>query len=263
MKYSSINRILFFTYVTSSTIHTGLAVPRPRPASKASVQQQRRTRDGSESSSSFGLLVDREGNLYSPRTSKTNAQEKETSVQNRALSLRGGEIYVDDEGNFYTPTPEEVPASKALREQTLPRKVPSSFTLRGGSHGNHILGGLSVDAEGNLFATQEKRSLSATPSKASSSALSLRGGSLCVDNEGNFYTPRHLDRVEEKHQQKLPSNRRIKTNGTDDVVLLTKNRLSKKISPSDNGSSRAKPRKSLTADDPMAFIGYNNALMET
>jgi len=255
MKYTAINHILFFASIAISTIHTGLAVPRPGPASKALLEHQRRTRD--QSSSSFGLLVDREGNLYSPRITKEGSQRKDSA---RALSLRGGEVFVDNEGNFYTPTEQqEVRQVKAQPEEVVSPKTPSSVALRGGSHGNHLLGGLSVDSEGNLFATQDKASAT-PPSTASSSALSLRGGSLCVDNEGNFYTPR---RVEEPRQSRLSSNRRLKTNGTNDEVLLTQNRLSKKIAPTDSSSTRAKPRKSLTADDPMAFIGYNNALMET
>jgi len=264
MKYTSINHILFFASIAISTIHSGLAVPRPGPASKALLQHQRRTRD--QSSSSFGLLVDREGNLYSPRITKEDSQRKDSSLQNRALSLRGGEVYVDNEGNFYTPTEQqEVPQVKAQPVEVAPRKTPSSFALRGGSHGNNFIGGLSVDSEGNLFATQDTTSLSATPpSTASSSALSLRGGSLCVDNEGNFYTPCRLEQAEEPRQTRLSSNRRLKSNGTNDEVLLTQNRLSKKIALTDDSSStRAKTRKSLTADDPMAFIGYNNALMET
>lgn len=265
MKYSSINHILLFASIATSTIHTGSAVPRPGPASKALLQHehQRRTRDHSHpSSSSFGLLVDSEGNLYSPRITKASSQRKYSSLQDRALSLRGGEVCVDNEGNFYTPTQQQkVAQAKDLSEEVLPRKTPSSFALRGGSHGNHIMGGLSVDSEGNLFATQDKA--------VSSSALSLRGGSLCVDGEGNFYTPHRLERVQqqEEDQVRLSSNRRLKSNGIDDAVLLTQSRLSKKISSTDSTSSsstttRAKPRKSATAD-PMAFIGYNNALMET
>lgn len=263
MKYSNAIHTIFFAAIAASPIHTVFAVPRPGPASKDLPPQQRRTREDSHSHSpsSFGLLVDREGNLYSPRTTKETAQKNQG--KNLALSLRGGEICVDNEGNFYTPAPQQVASqTKTLRDEAPSKKTPSSVALRGGSHDNNFLGGLSVDSEGNLFATQGKASLSDTPETASSNALSLRGGSLCVDNEGNFYTPRSLDQGKEGRQGSLPSNRRLQSNGTEDAVLLTKSRVSKKISSTVSGSS-AKAKKSLTANDPMAFIGYNNALMET
>mmetsp|Transcript_14958 Transcript_14958/g.37659 ORF Transcript_14958/g.37659 Transcript_14958/m.37659 type:complete len:256 (+) Transcript_14958:142-909(+) len=255
MKYSNAINTIFFAAIAASPIHTVFAVPRPGPASKNLPPQQRRTtREDSHSTPSFGLLVDREGNLYSPHTTKETAQKNQG--KNLALSLRGGEICVDNEGNFYTPTPQQVVSqvasqTKTLRDEAPSKKAPSSVALRGGSHSNNILGGLSVDLEGNLFATQGK-----------ASALSLRGGSLCVDNEGIFYTPRSLDQVKERRQGSLPSNRRLQSNGTEDAVLLTKSRVSKKISSAVSGSS-AKAKKPLTADAPMAFIGYNNALMET
>jgi hypothetical protein len=250
MKYSNAIHTIFFAAIAASPIHTVFAVPRPGPASKNLPPQQRRTREDSHSSPSFGLLVDREGNLYSPRTTKEAAQKNQG--KNLALSLRGGEICVDNEGNFYTPAPQQVASqTKTLRDEAPSKKTPSSVALRGGSHSNNILGGLSVDSEGNLFATQGK-----------ASALSLRGGSLCVDNEGIFYTPRSLDQVKERRQGSLPSNRRLQSNGTEDAVLLTKSRVSKKISSAVSGSS-AKAKKPLTADAPLAFIGYNNALMET
>ena len=262
MKYPPATHILLFATVATSTIRPGLAVPRPGPASRfvrhPQSRQQRKTEHDSQSSppSPPGLLVDGEGNLYSPRRVVTNE-----SVQRRPeVSLRGGDVCVDAEGNFYTP--KAAAASTLTSASTSPTTItpaastlssfPDTSTLRGGSH-NHNIGGLGVDSEGNFFATQEQPG---TPS--SSKALFLRGGGLCVDNEGIFYTSRHQT-VAAAMEPKQPTHsgsrrRRLKSNGSsnnNDAVLLTKNKTHKK------------PKKPSNGAVPMTFIGYNNALMET
>jgi hypothetical protein len=276
MKYTTATHIIFFASIATSTIRSGLAVPRPGPASKfVPHQQQQRRKSSTESphssSPATGLLVDREGNLYSPRVTKSNAQ-KERSVQTLAVCLRGGGLCVDTEGNFYTPRVSQAKTeAEALHTTTTTLRKeltlvvspsPHASTLRGGSH-NHNIGGLGVDSDGNLFATQEKAPLSST------AALSLRGGDLSVDNEGNFYTPRRHVSVEKSHPGTLAGNRRIQSSSSSrsshdahDAVLLTKNRLSKNTA-SAGSSSSIKSKKSSAGEDPMAFIGYNNALMET
>jgi hypothetical protein len=252
MKYYATAHILFLVAIAASSVPTGLAVARPGPASKL---LQAKTRGSSEASSSTstGLLVDNEGNLYSPHVTKKNTQRR------AIFCLRGGGLCVDNEGNFFTPrdTSEIATPKNTLRDETASRKkttssVPPcpSSVLRGGSN-VHTIGGLSVDIEGNLFATPGSAVL-ATPNSA---ALSLRGGELCVDNEGNLYTPRQ---VQKPKPQALASNRRVQSEGAHDTVLLTKNRLTKKSSAT---TSRGKTKKS--PEQALAFIGYNNALMET
>merc|ERR1712232_1114499 len=90
----------------------------------------------------------------------------------------------------------------------------------------------------------------------------LRGGSLSVDNEGNFYTPRHEipKKAPTTTATSYQGSRRLprKDNETEDPVVLTDRRLLKKPV---KGQKTKKPW--MGTDDPMAFIGYNNALMET
>ena len=171
------------------------------------------------------------------------------STKQRAFNqLRGGEIFVDNEGNLYTPRKVLPSSAKKSAVVAAPSKyIPSPMeSLRGGSK-NHDIGGLSVDPEGNFYAT-------AMPSCAGSGALfSLRGGSLCVGKEGNFYSSRNP-----KVQQGPVGNRHRNSSG-DSVgpVLLAKNRLPKKTA-----ASKLK-NPSASSSNPMAFIGYNNDLMET
>jgi len=252
MKYPPATHILLFASIATSTIRPGLAVPRPGPASKfvrhQQSRQQRKTEHDSQSSPpSPGLLVDGEGNLYSPRATKESVQRRPE------VSLRGGDVCVDTEGNFYTPKAaastltSPSPSTSPLPTTITPAastlsSFPHTSTLRGGSH-NHNIGGLGVDSEGNFFATQEP----GTPS--CSKALFSRGGGLCVDNEGIFYTSRRQTVVAiDPKPTHSGSRRRLNDNN---AVLLTKNKTHKK------------PKKPSDGAVPMTFIGYNNALMET
>ena len=253
MKYSATAHILLLVAISASSIPTGLAVARPGPASKLLQAKTRGTSEAS-SSTSTGLLVDQEGNLYSPHITKKEAQRR------AIFCLRGGGLCVDNEGNFFTPrdTSDIATPKNTLRDETTSRKkttpsVPAcpSSILRGGSN-SHTIGGLGVDTEGNLFATPGSALLSKT-STSNAAALSLRGGELCVDNEGNLYTPRL---VQKPKPQTLASNRRVQGEGAHDSVLLTKNRLTKKSSATSRGKTKKSP-------ESLAFIGYNNALMET
>lgn len=260
MKYTSAAHIILFASIATSTIRTGFAVPRPGPASKFGPhqQQQRRKNSSAESTSSHssspGLLVDREGNLYSPLVTKSNGQ-KDSSVQTLAVCLRGGGLCVDNEGNFYTPekslakTEEQHLPTTATSQRPSALVVSPSRTLRGGSQ-NHNIGALGVDSDGNLFATQGKEA-----------ALFLRGGDLSVDSEGNFYTPLRRRHVEVEKPHALASSSRRRSSSQHDVVLLAKNRLSKKATSAISSSKSKKP--TAVGQDPLAFIGYNNALMET
>lgn len=85
-----------------------------------------------------------------------------------------------------------------------------------------------------------------------------------MDQEGNLYTPRR--HVPPPVGATLAGNRRLQSSGSShDAILLTKNRLSKKTTSAGSGSTGTKSKKPFAAvgEDPMAFIGYNNALMET
>jgi hypothetical protein len=179
MKYTPSFRIALLASMAS----TGVALHRPGPASLVEIplyrQQQQCQPDDSlvsrASSLQQGLLdVDREGNLYyvaSRETASEKAavpqrrQQRRDSVP-RALALRGGDLSVDNEGNLYTPRGRATkPAPTAISSRGRSAHSASSKTdgLRGGSH-NHNLGRLSVDSEGNLYATP--------PSSLSSSGTS-------------------------------------------------------------------------------------------
>jgi len=249
MKYPIASRFVLLATIATSTIHRGIAVPCPGLASPA-IHQRRKFNDVSESSSTE-LHVDNEGILYSSSSTSTSTSTSKMATaptRRRAFNqLRGGEIFVDNEGNLYTPRkvlPSSAKKAAAAAAVAAPSKdVPSpTEALRGGSK-NYDIGGLSVDPEGNFYAT-------ATPSFAGSGALfSLRGGSLCVDREGNFYSSRNP----EVQQGPVVHRRRSSSGISAGPVLLAKNRLPKK-----------KPKKpSASSSNPMAFIGYNNALMET
>lgn len=177
--------------------------------------------------------------------------------------LRGGDLYqpklcVDNEGNFFTP---QGAAHRPEAASTTPATPPTAFSatpaesLRGGSRNSnqHNFGGLSVDSDGNLFAAP----LTATSSTAS--LCGIRGGALEVDNEGNFYTPRQV-LFEQRPKLGYQGSRRLPRKDNcekGDAVVLTDRRLHKK-------NVKAKTQKPwIGTDDPMAFIGYNNALMET
>lgn len=178
--------------------------------------------------------------------------------------LRGGDLYqpklcVDNEGNFFT---HQGAAHRPEAASTTPATPPTASSttpaerLRGGSRNNNQcnFGGLSVDSDGNLFATP----LTATSSAAS--LFGIRGGALEVDNEGNFYTPRQVLFEQRPKVGYNQGSRRLPRKGNyekDDTVVLTDRRLPRK-------PVKAKTQKPWTGtDDPMAFIGYNNALMET
>ena len=255
MKYPFASRFVLIATIATSTIHRGIAVPCPGLASLA-IQHRRKINDDSESSSTE-LHVENEGNLYSSSstlTSTSTSKMATASTKRRAFNqLRGGEIFVDNEGILHTPR-KVLPSSPkrvAAAISAPPKEVSSPMeSLRGGSKNNDI-GGLSVDPEGNFYAT-------ATPSCAGSGALfSLRGGSLCVDREGNFYSSRNP----EVQQGPVGNRRRNSSGNSAGPVLLAKNRLPKKTSASGSGSKPKKP--SASCSNPMAFIGYNNALMET
>jgi len=197
MKSPSAPLLILLAAIAASTINTGLAVTRPRSTSVAIPHQ----RKGDDYDNSFGLLVDKEGNLYFPSSmsSKTigvaskssSKRSSKTTFHRRATglgSLRGGSnhatfrscLRTDTEGNLYSP-----------------RRVSSS--LRGGD--------LCVDNEGNLYTPREAADSAtkalltsavvnpAVASSVSSPLEALRGGTsnkhqiggLCVDSEGNLY----------------------------------------------------------------------------
>lgn len=289
MKYPFASRFVLLATIAISTIHEGIAVPFPGLASPAiAIQHQRKIEDDS---SSTELHVDNEGNLYSSPTKTTHQHQHQHQRRDLYLyQLRGGEIFVDNEGNLFTPRGVLTSSAKKAavapipivfvqgqsrgqsRDQSrgrgaLSKDLPSpTEALRGGSN-NHNIGCLSVDQEGNLYATTPPSSGSGSCS--SSALVSLRGGSLCVDREGNFYSPRNPE-TETANQQQGPAGkshrcRRQPRNSIGDgdgdaagPVLLAKNRLPKKT---DAGGS--KPKKPSASNNPMAFISYNNALMET
>lgn len=240
MTISSLS-ILLVAAIALSTFHTGFAVISPRALSTSiSIPKDH------DSSVLGALQVDEEGNLYS---SKSSATEKDNSISGKSMllksvfsSLRGGDLCVDNEGNLYTPR-NEIAALATSSSNAL----ASPEGLRGGSQ-NHNVGGLSVDSEGNFFAADGRSPY------AKKALRSLRGGDLSVDNEGIFYTPRPRFDTENKPQD-VASNSRRSTNGDPSAIVLTKNKPMKKI-------NNTRPKKN-TYDDPMAFIGYNNALMET
>lgn len=215
MKYLFASRFVLLATIATSTIHRGIAVPCPGRASPA-IQHRRKINNDSESSSKE-LHVDNEGNLYSSSsilTSTATSKMARASTKRRAFNqLRGGEIFVDNEGNLHSPrkvlpsSPKKVAAAIAIAAPS--KDIPSpAEALRGGSKNNDI-GGLSVDPEGNFYAT-------ATPSCAGPGALfSLRGGSLCVDREGNFYSSRNPE-----VQQGPVGNRRRNSSGNSAGLVL-------------------------------------------
>jgi hypothetical protein len=263
MKYSSVSILALI-----ATLQQSHALTRPRQASLlASPQEQTEQRHQlDDSSSSLGLLVDGEGNLYYQASSvdRQNAAPRTSSPTSILVGLRGGALAVDNEGCFYTPLSDlrSAKAHSADTDDKLSSLASPTETLRGGSKNNRF-GGLCVDAEGNLYASQ------ASPSGA---LESLRGGALEVDNEGNFYSPRASSLPKQGPEltpllpQTLASNRRgnnhkRETEGASSSpdqgrILLAKNKLRRKKTTED------KPKES-PPQATNAFIGFNNALMET
>lgn len=270
MKFTSTtSSLVLLGAIASSTVHTGLAVARPVPVpGQASTSTYRR---------SGGLLVDREGNLYSSPSSKTTeattSHSKTTSANYfrrgnniafavaSALQIRGGHLSVDNEGNLYTPTTKAVPNQSHSHLTPAAASSPTE-ALRGGNQNNARvvevgigIGGLCVDSEGQFYFAAGNTNTGAGTS-AASRLKTLRGGSLCVDNEGNLYSPRRQARAEAvaaPSSTKSPlssSSRRRYGNGSDSAsgpVLLAKNN---KFLPKKAG----KPKKSSY---------HNNARMET
>jgi len=156
MKYTPSFRIALL----ASMATTGAALHRPGPASLTEIplhhrQQQQCQPD--DASLPQGLLdVDREGNLYYVASRETASEAAAADPQRqRALAIRGGDLSVDNEGNLYTPrgrATKPAPRAIASRGRTAPSASSKTDALRGGSH-NHNLGRLSVDSEGNLYAT--------------------------------------------------------------------------------------------------------------
>lgn len=261
--------VLLTTFSIVCALHAGLvlAVTSPRlPVSHAIARENHYI----PSSSSLGMLgVDEEGNLVWKSHTDERATPEDTTKSHLGSvvsSLRGGDLCVDGEGNFYTPRRPAAAskasadlASKPEPDESLP--VLPTEGLRGGSH--EMQGGLRVDSEGNLFFSRGGPSEEFGP-RAAALASTLRGGALEVDNEGNLYfgrqqepqpTPQH----QQPHEEPLAmtSNGRRRSRNTHDphAIVLAK-----------NDSSKDKPKKNIGVnnnDSPMAFIGYNNALMET
>lgn len=112
-----------------------------------------------------------------------------------SLVHRGGDLCVDNEGNFFSP---RASAHEPQQQQQQPqrpqpkrrRRAGPEEQLRGGAEAGHRLGGLCVDAEGNLYSDSSTAASSAAAQQPA--VLRLRGGNSCgllVDKEGNFYTP--------------------------------------------------------------------------
>jgi len=260
MKYSSVSILAFL-----AALHQSHALTRPRQASLlANPQEQAEQRHQlDDSSSSLGLLVDGEGNLYYQASSmdRQNVAPRTSSPTAILAGLRGGALAVDKEGCLYTPR-SDLRTAKARSADTDDKPSPLASpteSLRGGSKNNRF-GGLCVDAEGNLYASQV----------SSSGALeSLRGGALEVDKEGNFYSLRSLPKQEPELTPLLTktldgnrrgNNHKRETEGASSPdqgrILLAKNKIRRKKTTED------KPKES-PPQSTKAFIGFNNALMET
>lgn len=251
MKVSSFSRVNFAaTLSILCALHTGpvLAITSPRLLPSHEIHRQE-----------VGSLgVDEEGNLLwcinegSSEAEVASATSKQPSWSSLLKGIRGGDLCVDGEGNFYSPRQQETSVASTITEKAATPNLPLSPTteaLRGGSHPREAVGQLQVDNEGNLFYSG--------PTQAADAATNLRGGDLSVDNEGNFYTPRPAAPEE---TPMVLARRGGGHNDDHDAVVLAKNEGSKKIHPTKNKA----PKKTNFGDEnPMAFIGFNNALMET
>lgn len=182
-----------------------------------------------------GLLADKEGNIYSPRSCLSSRQTASTDAATRRrlinacklASIRGGALYVDDEGNFYSPRRTASSTFLTPPEQRLEGLTSATDSnvafVRGGVIKNNRIDGLCA-------------------------ASSVRGGSLCVDNEGNFYSPRTV--AEEARSSPSAATiacgrRRCSSSSPMDSshkkVVLAKNRRKKK--KTDSASADLKPNK--------------------
>ena len=263
MKAPSASQTILLTSIVSSLVHTGLAVARPNPNHTFSLrripaEQGKNVASIGNNHASNGLLVDGEGNFYTPK-SKNPQSNKIVSTRGAVAAIRGGSLFVDSEGNFYTPKQQPDVSEKTSMEEPLPSGTGSpAEILRGGSKNkNDKLGGLCVDSEGNLYADPT------SPKPATSTRLSLlRGGSLCVDNEGNFFSPR-IVKQEAAPKKIIASSNRRSHHTQGDAVLLAKNKQPHKTSNQHKKSAGGSQKKSNKDEKPISFIGYNNALMET
>ena len=238
-----------------STLHSGLVLAVTNPGLPVLTLR------GGETGTNL-LRVDREGNFYTPRRPTATKASPAVPSSPSVEALRGGShhsragsLLADSEGNlYYSPTAGIV------------------TDLRGGA--------LCVDEEGNFYSgpsqeDDEERAVVARqgPGRWSAAAVlaaSLRGGELRVDNEGTFFFAR---------QPPPPSpptapttGRRRSRGGTDDsgAIVFAKNDV---LSSRQHGKKiRNKALKSKIngssgggggTESPMAFIGYNNMLMET
>lgn len=263
MKFSSVSILALL-----ASLHQSHALTRPRQASLLDIPQEQteQRHQFDDPSSSLGLLVDGEGNLYyqASSTNRQNAAPRTSSPTAILAGLRGGALAVDKEGCLYTPL-SDLRSAKARSADTDDKPSPLASpteSLRGGSKNNRF-GGLCVDAEGNLYASQ------ASPSGA---LESLRGGALEVDKEGNFYSqqssslPKQEPELTPLLTKTLDGNRRgnnhkRETEGASSSpdqgrILLAKNKVRRKKTTED------KPKES-PPQSTKAFIGFNNALMET
>jgi len=152
----------------------------------------------------------------------------------------------------------------------LQAPVSPTEALRGGSRELRRGGGLRVDSEGNLFFSSEENNAHNNRhgrSAASVAAADLRGGQLRVDGEGNFYFPQQQPPEEAPSlMAKTASLRRSRGIIHDsDAVVLAKNR-GQKIRASHINDSKQRKTNGGSDDgneNPMAFIGNINALMDT
>merc|ERR1711907_603168 len=114
-----------------------------------------------------------------------------------ALRIRGGALSVDDEGNFYSPKQSSSSTFLKPREQEVVTSASDSSVAFVRGNGIDVL----------------------------CAASSVRGGNLCVDNEGNFYSPR---RVAEDEEVSRSSPSSVTTNSNHKNVVLAKTRRRKR-----------------------------------
>mmetsp|Transcript_20553 Transcript_20553/g.57028 ORF Transcript_20553/g.57028 Transcript_20553/m.57028 type:complete len:271 (+) Transcript_20553:282-1094(+) len=231
-----------------------------------------------------GLLVDPDGNLYSPSSTpalvvaqQQQQQQQQLGEQGRlldnllsiAISLRGGDLYVDGEGNLYSPPSSSI--SQKQQKQPRPRQAPSAIApadqLRGGA-----AGGLCVDDEGNLFYSNSNAA-NVNPNanaNANTALQQLRGGAVAHESSESFYErwtkmPEHEPDVASRSRRKSShgQGQGHKDDHTDhNHHHHTHTMLTKHHSNSHSHSQHSKPtKKKKTAQQ--ALLEYNNSLMET
>lgn len=267
MKVSSSSALLL---AAAGTLETGIvhAITSPRLPSLSTGGPNTRGHQ-SLSSPSGTLGVDEDGNLVWCQEPTPQAQPvglASATATSRSLflghvvaALRGGDNASGDR------------CADRLSFRGKPQaQVSPTEVLRGGSRVPRRGGGLRVDSEGNLFFSAEENNADKNRhgrSAAAVAAADLRGGELRVDGEGNFYSARQqpLEEAPSLMAKTAGLRRSRGVNHDSDAVVLAKNRGQKiRASPiNDNKQRKTNGGKDDGNENPMAFIGYNNALMET